>query len=61
MDQNLRDKINEAMESPIVGNYLFGSDEIDQLYALAENAIPRLMAGGSVSYTHLTLPTICSV
>ena len=39
----------------LVGKYYV---KFDQVY---KSEIQTLVAGGTVSYTHLTLPTICSV
>ena len=41
----------------LTGGMLFGMDVIANLTALVNG----FGTGGSVSYTHLTLPTICSV
>eukprot|EP00975_Prorocentrum_lima_P037449 7878968-Prorocentrum_lima.AAC.1 len=38
-----------------------GPVPLDELALIATNGVSRVLSPDSVSYTHLTLPTICSV
>ena len=59
----------DVLADPIDGSALCGADEFSRLvsttghsYDVAKQGYVTLASGaGSVSYTHLTLPTICSV
>ena len=53
--------------TPLEGMYLIADHLRTLIFAIADGALPSNVGGGynlrmmSVSYTHLTLPTICSV
>ena len=38
-----------------------GGNSINNILELPTSSSPSSLTGGTVSYTHLTLPTICSV
>ena len=52
----------DTAQSSVMGQYMRGVClRLMGEFANAESALRQLVEGNPVSYTHLTLPTICSV
>eukprot|EP00975_Prorocentrum_lima_P051363 10759383-Prorocentrum_lima.AAC.1 len=49
-----RDTVDQPMETPLTTNWQYG-------HLPVAHTVPQAFTPNPVSYTHLTLPTICSV